>query len=116
MSEITSPEFPRSSGDTADEVFKAWERLRIAYNVVLGLGMIPWIRQFLDRPDFTLQVGAAAVLANVCFCAGPVAEGYASLIGLPRRPSRWVIFAAGVLLSLGLEIVSVIAFLEPASN
>lgn len=99
--------------ETADDVFRRWEQLRIPYNLILGLGMIPFLKQFLDQPEFTLNVLAGAVAANVCFCAGPVAEGYAALIGLPRKLSRWVIFAGGVLISLVLEIASIAELLIP---
>ncbi len=35
------------------------------------------------------------------------------MIGLPRRPTRWVIFAGGLLLSLALEIAFVAIQLIP---
>lgn len=104
---------PGLAQESADEVFRRWEQLRIVYNVVLGLAMIPFLKQFLDQPQFTMQVLAGAVGANVCFCAGPVVEGYAAMIGLPRKPTRWVIFAGGVLLSLALEISFVAIQLIP---
>ena len=104
---------PGPNLDSADEVFRRWEQLRIVYNLVLGLAMIPFLKQFLDQPQFTMQVLEGAVGANLCFCAGPVVEGYAAMIGLPRRPTRWVIFAGGLLLSLALEIAFVAVQLIP---
>lgn len=109
MSEAESP----PAQESADDVFRSWERLRIAYNVILGLGMIPFLKQFLDQPQFTMEVLAGAVGANLCFCAGPVAEGYAAMIGLPRRLTRRVIFAGGVLIALALELGYVAGLLIP---
>lgn len=102
--------------ESADDVFKRWEQLRIVYNVILGLGMIPFLKQFLDQPQFTMEVLAGAVGANACYCAGPVVEGYAAMLGLPRRPTRWVIFAGGVLIALALEIICIAEFLIPKPN
>lgn len=102
--------------ESADAQFRSWERLRIPYNAVLILGMLPFMKVFLDNPKFTEDVVLGAVAANICFCAGPVAEGYATLIGLPRKPSRWVIFITGILIALMLEAACIIEFLFPGPS
>jgi hypothetical protein len=79
-----------------------WERLRILYNLVLlGLVLVPTGGSF-QLPSLrelpALAIGA--VLANLCFMAGPVAEVYMSWLGLR---SRWVtagLFAGGLLVSI----------------
>ncbi len=79
-----------------------WERLRILYNLLLvGLVLLPTGGSF-QLPSLrevpVLAVGA--VLANLCFMAGPVAEAYLSWLGLR---SRWVtagLFAGGLLVSI----------------
>jgi hypothetical protein len=48
-----------------------------------------------------------AFVANVCFCVGPVAEGYLCCIGLDRKGVRAGLFILGVCFS----IVLVFAFL-----
>ena len=67
-------------------IFSKWEKLRILYNIILagilllthGLAMGS---QFLQ--PFPLFVWlAGAILANVCFFAGPVTESYLSWLGL----------------------------------
>jgi hypothetical protein len=79
-----------------------WERLRVLYNLLLvGLVLLPTGGSF-QLPSLrevpVLAVGA--VLANLCFMAGPVAEAYLSWLGLR---SRWVtagLFAGGLLVSI----------------
>jgi hypothetical protein len=79
-----------------------WERLRILYNLVLlGLVLVPTGGSFQLPSLRELPVLAiGAVLANLCFMAGPVAEVYMSWLGLR---SRWVtagLFAGGLLVSI----------------
>ncbi len=81
-----------------------WERLRILYNLVLlGLVLLPTGGSF-QLPSLSelpvLAVGA--VLANLCYLAGPLADAYLSWLGLR---SRWVtagLFAGGLLISIPL--------------
>ena len=81
-------------------VFVAWEKLRLVYNMILaaesmllmGLGTLFWLPILLQ----------GALLANVCFCAGPVAEGYLCLLGANRTAARWTVFILGILASVVL--------------
>jgi hypothetical protein len=111
MSESILP----SPEESASEVFKRWEQLRIAFNVVLGLVLIPWLGPFISNEKFTLFVIECAVAANLAFCTGPVVEGYAALIGLSRKVSRYTLFALGMILSIALEIGVISVFLNPNS-
>jgi hypothetical protein len=106
MTESKSP----SPHESADAVFKHWEWLRIVYNCVLAVVLIPWINKFITEPKFTTFVIECAVAANVAFCAGHVVEGYVSLLGSPRKPARYVLFTLGTLLAVGLELVSIAFF------
>src|SRR5947208_1668527 len=57
----------------AMEVFIAWEKLRLLYNAILA-GLVVWYL----TPFAALHVGPLllfdALMANLGFCAGPVAE------------------------------------------
>jgi hypothetical protein len=87
----------------AMEVFIAWEKLRLLYNAILA-GLVVWYL----TPFAALHVGPVllfdALMANLGFCAGPVAEGYLCLLGFPRKPTRWVIFGIGTALAAAQAI------------
>ncbi len=93
------PPVAKGSGESATEVFIAWERLRLVYNGVLAaFALLIWAR-------WPLRAGIGgliedAIVANVLFCAGMAAEGYLALIGMPRRPARIAIFGLGTLLAV----------------
>ena len=79
-----------------------WERLRILYNLVLlGLVLVPTGGSFQLPSLRELPVLAiGAVLANLCFMAGPVAEVYLSWLGLRSHWVTVVLFAGGLLVSI----------------
>ena len=96
-------------------VVVSWEKLRFIYNGVLVLFTLlvvafTWQIQ-MSRP---LQVGArilaGAVIANVCFCAGPIVNGYLAWFGFYRRELTLVSFVCGTLFSMGL-VIAVVVFL-----
>lgn len=78
------------------EIFFSWEWLRIVFNGVLvsltllcGLGS-------LAAPKFWFTAIFGAIFTNVCFCLGPVLEGYATwLMGRRVRWLRWGLFLLG---------------------
>jgi hypothetical protein len=90
-------------------VFFAWEKLRIAYNLVLVVVVVLFAlttgksHYFL----FWLNVAWEALIANVCFCAGPVSEGYLHWLGYQRPVARWLLFVNGLLLSVWMAHDSV---------
>jgi hypothetical protein len=59
-------------------------------------------------PFAALQVGQLllfdALMANLGFCAGPVAEGYLCLLGFPRKPTRWLVFGIGTALAIAQAV------------
>ena len=101
--------------ESASAVFKRWELLRIAFNTVLALVLTPWLGRFIADEKFTMFVIECAVGANLAFCTGPVVEGYAALIGIPRKVSRYSLFALGMMLSIAIEIGAISVFLNPNS-
>jgi len=82
---------------TASEVFFAWERLRLVYNAIL-VAVVLFRR--LGGEDLQVQfLVENALFANLCFCVGPVAEGYLVCIGLRRKAMRWLLFLGGSVLA-----------------
>ena len=93
------------------ETFLAWERLRVAYVAVLAglcslLALACGPGTYAD-PLFWVNCGIGAVGANLAFFAGPLAENYLGWLGVPRRPVRFVAFAAGLLFSAVFAAVCV---------
>jgi hypothetical protein len=86
------------------EVFVAWERLRIPYNIVLIAIVV--LRRIRGDEFDVVSLTVGALMANVCFCAGAVMEGYLVMIGLRRNPVRWSVFFVGMLLAVCLAIYS----------
>jgi hypothetical protein len=100
--------------ETASAVFVAWEWLRVAYNLVLAavvLGVHACLLGFKPLREERYWEGLAysAVMANVCFCAGPWAEGWLAVLGAERGKARSVLFCLGTLLAClaaGVELLS----------
>jgi hypothetical protein len=85
-------------------IFLKWEKLRISYNVILALVFIQtqgasMSGRFL-QPMVLLIWLIGAVLANLCFLAGPLAEAYAGWLGLRSRWVTFGLFFGGVLISI----------------
>jgi len=84
------------------EVFFAWEKLRILYNGLLIVAVLIRFEFILEVIPFFVE---PAIYANLCFCAGPVAEGYLCWFGLPRQPCRWVVFWIGFFITVAFAII-----------
>ncbi len=110
-----TPEDPPPFVESATAAFRQWEWLRVAYNVVLFLVLLPWFGPLIDDPKFTIFVIKSAIGANIAFCIGPVVEGYAVLLGIPRKVARYALFTGGMLLAMMIEVVSIITFFNPES-
>ena len=111
--DVSAPEVVPDTA-SAREVFLAWEKLRIVYNgvlvaVVLGASALGALQGHARWSDvaFRRHLLFAAVVANVLYCTGPVAEGYLALLGSPRRAARGVLFGLGLLFASGLAFVDV---------
>jgi hypothetical protein len=98
-----------AANPSAVAVFFAWETLRLCYNATL-------IIIALAMGSFTGIVGShlfwapciyGAFLCNICFCVGPVIEGYLCWFGANRLAVRCFLFVSAVLLSVAIEIVAV---------
>ncbi|BCX46555.1 hypothetical protein HAHE_04630 [Haloferula helveola] len=116
---------PRSDDDPGAGIFdrhalvdivKGWEKLRIAYNLILLvpgiLVMVVWIgRQGMPPVLAVIEAVIIAIGANMAFLLGPAAELYFRAIfrkGESIGRGRLLIFGAGLVISAG---VFVLAFL-----
>ncbi len=113
---VDDPDGPLRQGDFRN-VFLAWERLRIFFNVVLGF---PSTLYLISRAA-TGGLGFAqiaffakgAIVANVCFCVAPVIEGYLTwLTGRSARIVRWFLFPIGTLAALWMASGALIWFAD----
>jgi hypothetical protein len=86
--------------------FRAWEKLRIPYNLILAavllLSHLPLMGAAFFRPMPLLIWLLGAVGANVLFLAGPQAEAYLDWLGIRSKVVRPALFIAGVLISIPL--------------
>lgn len=82
--------------ETARSVFLAWEKLRIAFNAILAAVALLSAGSSISEGAFWLFLVRGALEANLCFCLGPVVEGYLRLLGSNRQAARWVVFSLGV--------------------
>ena len=119
---------PRNSTDVstvtlAKRVFLAWERLRVLYIALLGaltvLLAAPGVihngsQLFTFRGMIMLVEGA--IVANMCYFAGPAIETYVRWLGYERYWVRWILFVGGTLLTAVLAIASIAGSLLPEQN
>ena len=95
------------SDDSAQEVFWAWEKLRLIYNAIPALITVVICGRYLAQPLFWEPIIGGAIAANVAFCMGPVAEGYLVHLGANRRFARYVLFTLGMLLLVAITGITV---------
>ncbi len=95
---------PESLMAIARRVFLAWEKLRIAFVAILGAVTVLILGKKLLEPDVVFSVFGYAVVANVCFFAGPIVETYVNWLGCRHGHVRWSLFIAGTMFSLVLTV------------
>lgn len=95
---------------SAREVFIAWERLRVVFNLALIVLVAIFGHDYWSERGFLSYVIKAAFVANVGYCAGPVAEGYLALAGVQRRAARAALFGGGLVIACLFCAMVVIAW------
>ncbi|QDV47170.1 hypothetical protein Enr13x_70790 [Stieleria neptunia] len=105
-----------SLGSIAKSTFLAWERLRLIFVVVLGL-----LTLLLAGPDLTklrtlVLIAEGAIIANVCFFAGPIIETYVRWLGYDRKWVRWFLFVGGTMLTAMLAVATMASIFLPDQN
>lgn len=89
------------------ETLRKWNKLRIIYNLVLFVvGMLVATPSLMDFPDLILGIIIYAILANICFCAGPFLDVY-FLVFSDTKTSllRNTLFTFGLLGSILLTLI-----------
>lgn len=88
-----------------------WEGLRILFNVVLlaeGALFSLSLIDTLGPAEYFASVIAYGVIANFCYCIGPLAELYAALLlRLDLGRFRLYLFAAGLLVSMIITAIGI---------
>ena len=92
-------------------VFWRWERYRVVYNLILVGETVLAIstRSHLPNWRFLDMLAVLAVVANVCFCAGPVLHGYLWRFGFRGRWFWRTILIAGTLLAMLLAAIALVS-------
>ena len=117
---LESPEPPDGTlGRIAKRTFLSWERMRIWYVGILGvqtilLGVLA--KGIFFDWQFWMIVIEGAIAANLCFFAGPILETYVSWLGYPTKVLRWLLFIAGMGLSVLLVFVWLAFYATQISN
>src|SRR5262245_13974135 len=96
--------------ESAHSVFLAWEKLRVVFNAALVFVVLLSAGSALLDGKFWHFLAEGALIANLCFCLGPVAEGYLIFFGVNRQAVRWIVFALGALLGCLLAFAAVFAW------
>jgi len=94
--------------------FQKWEKLRSWYNVILATVLVvshaPHMGVLFLEPMALLIWLIGAVLANICFLAGPLVEAYVSWLGIRSRYVMPLLFIGGVLISIPCVVYFMLPF------
>jgi hypothetical protein len=96
--------------------FLRWEKLRLFYNAILLIETFLILMSFSPKARLLSSIFPClglAFLANVCFCLGPVLDGYARWIGLRHGIVTGLIFVLGTLLAILLTFIAVLSVIDP---
>ncbi|GAB5406041.1 MAG: hypothetical protein Aurels2KO_42720 [Aureliella sp.] len=94
--------------EIARETFWAWEKLRVAYLLVLGLPcLLGMLMLGLFTPGAIVGLVFCGLFANACYFAGPIVETYVRWLGYSGMLLRWVLFVGGTMLTAILALVAI---------
>lgn len=95
------------------QVVVNWEIMRLIYNFVLlvvGLGTsYPFISK-IGEDWYVIQAVVYGLVANVCFCFGPLAELYLYAFGIKIAYWRYLLFGIGLGFSIALTLAGVMFY------
>jgi hypothetical protein len=102
------------SESSESRLFFRWEKLRLLYNAILGIETALLMVVFpppspIGSIGVLLPLAGLCFAANVCFCLGPVLNGYARWMGFRHGIVTILIFAAGTTIAAMLKIGAVAA-------
>ncbi len=114
------PDAKRSVIEEIRKIFVSWELLRIPYNIILiALTLVLAIQgsaEIFVSPGFWMFAIQGALVVNICFMAGPVAESYLRWLGIQVSGLRASLFILGTLFSVILVIVTMSTNNLPVQN
>lgn len=99
----------RTLSEIARATFLAWERLRIVYIGVAGVFTLLFAGPNLMRFETLVAIFEGAVVANICYFAGPTVETYVRWLGYQGNWVRWAMFIGGTLLTSLLAVISMVS-------
>lgn len=90
------------------KVFLSWEKLRLVYNLVLGVivCLILFVGWNKFYPWDALEIVVCAIAANFCFFAGPFVDAYVGYL-VQRRINivRPILFCLGLIFSIMMTLL-----------
>jgi len=105
-----------TTNDAGHDLLRDWEYRRLWFNGLLIaetvlIGILPDGLIFQSR--FWIFAIEGAIVANVCFCVGPIATWYLSHLGFNHRRAGVVLFWAGTILSMIVTLFAIFANFVP---
>lgn len=101
----------QTSVSTVKQVFRRWERWRVAYNLALvGLviaSAIAWGDGNSNWTRLAWECVFGAIFANLCYFAGPAADAYLRWLGVNNRVIAPFLFGCGLLFTMALASFTV---------
>jgi hypothetical protein len=89
--------------EAAKRICIEWEKLRILYNgalISLVVYAIDKTRPAIFQTfEFWAVCAGGAIIANICFLGGPIAEAYFHWIGVRHWAIRWSLLLVGTLIA-----------------
>ena len=105
-----------SLGLIAKPTFRAWERLRIVFLILLGMLTILLAGPNITRFRTLVLIAEGTIVANVCYFAGPLVETYVRWLGYNSQWLRWFLFIGGTLLIAVFAVATMASIFLPDQN
>ena len=105
----TAPDVSTTDHESSEfRLFLRWEKLRLLYNGILLavtlLALLASPTPRIGRAHLFVSLAALCTAANVCYCLGPIINGYAYWFGLRNNLVTVFLFSAGTLFSIFLAL------------
>ena len=93
--------------ESLGRVLVTWEKLRVIYNVI---GAVPTALLAVIFPEALGELVACAVLANLCYCLGPLVDCYLTWFGIRHNGVTGILFVLGTGVMLVLALGAGVSF------
>ncbi len=85
----------------------------MVFIVMLGLLTLLLAGPNLTKLRTLVMIAEGAIVANLCYFAGPITETYVRWLGYERKWVRWFLFVGGTMLTGILAIVTMASMFLP---